>query len=128
MQRVTSVMNRALLSAFLVLASTFVSVNAQEQTVGLFIYDSTSFAGYTLFAPMQSTTTYLIDNYGRLVHSWESDYLPGNSAYLLQNGNLLRAADLSGGGSGGVQEIACDGTVLWEFEYYGDDHRQHHDI
>ena len=85
-------MNRALLGAFLVLAPAFVSVNAQEQTVGLFLYDSTSFTGYTLFAPMYSTTTYLIDNYGRSVHTWESGYLPGNSAYLLRNGNLLRAA------------------------------------
>ena len=46
---------------------------AQNQTVGLFTYDTASYDGYTLIAPMSSTTTYLIDNYGRAVHSWESD-------------------------------------------------------
>ncbi|MDP7430423.1 MAG: hypothetical protein QGG97_02610, partial [Flavobacteriales bacterium] len=76
----------------------------QNQTVGLFQYDIGSFDGYTLFSP--SETTYLIDNCGRLVHSWQSSYNPGNSAYLLEDGYLLRTCRISnsifsGGGSGG---------------------------
>ena len=42
------------------------------------------------------TRTYLINNDGMLVNSWDSDYVPGNSIYLLENGDLLRAADQGG--------------------------------
>jgi len=95
------------------------------------------FEGYTLLAPLQSHSTYLIDNNGEAVHSWKSNYGPGNAAYLLENGNLLRCAILGGeagdafdkGGAGGrVEEIAPDGTVVWEFEYASDRHLLHHDI
>ena len=30
--------------------------------------------GYTLFAPMSDTTTYLIDDKGVVVHSWPGEY------------------------------------------------------
>ena len=77
---------------------------SQNQTVGLFQYDSTSYDGYTLFSPDEGT--YLIDNCGKLVHSWQSTYKPGLSVYLLEDGSLLRACRIqntvfSGGGSGG---------------------------
>jgi hypothetical protein len=108
------------------------SVKAQEQTVGLFQNDPNAFNGSTLFAPIASTTTCLIDMNGRLVHTWASEYRPGQSAYLLENGNLLRTSHLSnvgyGASGGGVQEIAWDGTVVWEFEYRGSDYLPHHDI
>ena len=82
----------AILACLLVLA-TFISnpgtVRAQ-QTVGLFLNDPASWEGYTLFAPVPSTTTYLIDNDGLLVHSWESAYRPGQAAYLTEDGLLLR--------------------------------------
>ena len=107
------------------------------QTVGMFMNEEGSYDGYTLFAPLQYTTTYLIDNEGRLVHSWDSAYTPGNSVYLLENGNLLRTASLtrgphsrfgSGGAGGRVEEFTWDGTLVWEFEYSSDQHLQHHDI
>src|SRR5262245_15913409 len=50
--------------------------------------------GYTLLAPSNSNTTYLLDMDGRIVKTWESDCKPGHSAYLLENGNLLRAGAL----------------------------------
>jgi len=36
------------------------STKIEGQTVGLFIYENEAFEGYTLFAPLMSTTTYLI--------------------------------------------------------------------
>ncbi|MFC1784794.1 aryl-sulfate sulfotransferase [Candidatus Neomarinimicrobiota bacterium] len=108
-----------------------INIISAENTVGLILNDDTkSFPGYTLFAPSTSTTTYLIDNEGRKVHAWESKYVPALSAYLLEDGNLLRTAAISDSTNstnnrkGGFQKIAWDGTVLWEF-YYG---TQHHDI
>ena len=123
------------LVAFIALASSAASspVEAQEQTVGLFLNEEGSFDGYTLFAPFGYGTTYLIDNDGRLIHSWDSDYNP-MSAYLLENGSLLRTARLAdsafpgGGGTGRVEEFAWDGTLVWEFEYASDEHLLHHDI
>lgn len=99
-----------------------------QPTVGLLHHDSTkAFNGYTLFAPNTSTKTYLIDINGRLVHYWESDFNPKLSAYLLENGNLLRSASLSSPPNnplGGFQLFEWDNTLAWEY-YNG---AQHHDI
>ena len=108
-------------------------VEGQGETVGLFLNEPGSFDGYTLFAPFNYGTTYLIDNDGKLIHSWDSDYNP-MSAYLLENGGLLRTARLAdtafpgGGGTGRVEELAWDGALLWEYEYANDEHLLHHDI
>jgi len=131
MRRIILVVKEGVTVIFLILILSFVTVNAQVHTVGLFENDSTSFFGYTLFAPLSYTTTYLIDNYGRVVNSWESSYKPGMSCYLLENGHLLRTANVeaAGGGAGGaVEEIAWDGTLVWRFDYLSSEHLQHHDV
>ena len=90
------------------------------------------FDGYTLFAPMPSNITYLIDNSGEVVHTWESSYRPCLSAYLLENGSLLRTASIESNSnftaSGGVQQIDWNGSVVWQFEYSNSQHALHHDI
>jgi len=106
-----------------------------DQTVGLFVYDEElSYDGYTLFAPKHNTNTYLIDNYGRVVHSWTaSTYEPGQSVYLKENGNLVRScfthAGSMGGGEGGrIEEYDWDGNLVWELDWATDDYVSHHDI
>ena len=105
-----------------------------NNTVGLILKDSLSYGGFNLFAPMTNTTTYLINNDGQQVHSWESSYRPGVSVYLLEDGNLLRTAKVnndkfSAGGSGGkVQLIKWDGTVVWDYLYSSSEFCQHHDV
>ena len=90
--------------------------------------------GYTLFAPLASKVTYLMDNEGLTINEWNSAYNPGNSVYLLESGNLLRTAKTqstifeAGGAGGRVEELTWDGEMVWEFEYDGSDHRAHHDI
>lgn len=107
--------------------------NAQ-QTVGIFQNSVDSFNGYTLFPPIGSTTTYLIDNCGELSHSWPSSYRPAFSAYLMENGLLLRAGkvnnpDFVRGGSGGIIEmIDMDGNVVWDYIISTSEECQHHDI
>ncbi|MDG2139097.1 MAG: aryl-sulfate sulfotransferase [Flavobacteriales bacterium] len=104
----------------------------QNQTLGLFQYDSGSIDGYTLFSPNEYT--YLIDNCGKLVHSWQSSYMPGNSAYLLENGDLLRtcrttSSVFSGGGIGGrVERYDWDDNLLWSYDFSDNNYHQHHDI
>jgi len=108
----------------------FSSILISQQTVGLIYNDTTaSYNGYTLFAPQLSLSTFLIDNEGRLVNRWESEYVPGLSTYLLEDGFLLRSAaveDPNGVDSrtGGFQKFDWENNLVWEF-YYG---AQHHDI
>lgn len=113
----------------------FSSINGTSQTtVGLFTNTPNAYNGYTLFAPMNTTTTYLIDNCGEVVNSWQSNYRPGNSAYLLEDGSLLRTARVvstvfSGGGIGGrIERFDWNGTLTWSYEIATSQHHQHHDI
>jgi formylglycine-generating enzyme required for sulfatase activity len=106
-----------------------------EQTVGLFVYDEElSYDGYTLFPPKHNTNTYLIDNYGRVVHSWTaSTYEPGQSVYLKENGNLLRTCfthnGSTGGGEGGrIEEYDWDDNLVWELDWASNNYVSHHDI
>ena len=71
---------------------------AQTQTLGLFLNDTlNTFKGYTVFAPKHNSMTYLIDNEGRKVHEWSASTLPpGQTVYLLENGDLLRSCMVHG--------------------------------
>lgn len=113
------------------------SVNViNGQTVGLLLNDTTNtFKGYTLFAPKHNTMTYLIDNEGRKVHGWSASiYAPGQSVYLLENGNLLRTCQVqsslgTGGGEGGrIEEYNWNDSLVWFLNYSTSTYMQHHDI
>ncbi len=91
--------------------------------------------GYVLFSPLLSTTTYLVNRDGKVVHTWESDFAPGASVYLLENGDLLRCSRepdvprFHGGGLGGrLQEFGWDGKLVWEWDIATGERLQHHDI
>lgn len=107
----------------------------QTRTVGLFHHDSTkSYQGYTLFTGKHHGLTLLMDNQGREVHRWTSAYEPGQSVYLLDDGDLLRCALLKGqysigGGEGGRFELyGWDGDTIWQFDYASNNHMSHHDV
>lgn len=107
-----------------------VQINAQ-QTVGLFLNNPKAYNGYTLFG--NNEITYLIDNCGFKVHTWESEYDPGLTSYILQNGDLLRTAktsgSFSGGGLGGRMEILdWESNVIWAYKYADNMVHAHHDI
>ncbi|RMG80557.1 MAG: hypothetical protein D6714_14415, partial [Bacteroidetes bacterium] len=107
--------------------------SAPAQTVGLFQNDADAFNGYTLFAPTGFRTTWLIDNCGRTIKYWESDFSPGMMAYLLPDGHLLRSAriasNFSGGGSGGRLELFdWGGNLIWSYNYSTNTYHQHHDL
>ncbi|MDH3283534.1 MAG: aryl-sulfate sulfotransferase [Acidobacteriota bacterium] len=113
------------------------TVEAQGQTIGLIEHDpSQSEPGHTLFSPLNGSVTYLINNDGHVVHSWQASNRPGLMAYLLPNGNLLRAAQIpfhsnfSGarGAGGRIEEYDWDGTLLWQYDISDDTYLQHHDI
>ena len=110
------------------------TLNSFSQTIGVLRNNAGSYNGYTLFAPITSTQTYLINNCGQVVHEWTSTFTPGASVYLLENGNLLRTgkianADIQFGGVGGKIELFdWDNNLLWEYTYSTTEVSQHHDI
>ena len=113
-----------------------------------------AFNGYTLYAPLQITTTewgglyseqahaYLIDMNGNEVHKWRLPSPPGMHGVLLENGNLLLGAvDGSredpnrpgtypgckyrmGGAAGYLFELDWEGNIV--FQYH--DPYMHHDF
>ena len=124
--------------ALLVIIAGFgTSVYAYQALVGptgVLLYKSgKAYDGYTLYAPLTSKKTFLIDMEGNLIHTWESQYYPGLYAELLPNGNLLRAArpgivycGIDGVG-GYMEEFNWDGKVVWSFkDMYTKNQVQHH--
>jgi hypothetical protein len=88
--------------------------------------------GQILYAPMRSTTTYLIDSTGTVNHTWPSGYVPGVAVWWLGDGTILRTIRVGipviGGAGGGVQKVEWDGTIVWDFRYDSDGVLSHHDV
>ena len=90
--------------------------------------------GFTLFAPSSGGgNVYLIDLDGKVIHTWQMPYAPGNYGYLTDRGTLFyngKTAEDSGSfisqqpwKGGAVLEADWNGRVLWEVRQ--PDH--HHD-
>ncbi len=117
-------------------------VSLQSLTLG------SSYAGddFILFAPLTATSTYLVDKDNNVVKEWLSDYRAGQSAYLLEDGSILRAgktqdpdnffvrtiAALPGTSrrfsvGGIIERISVDNEIVWQFSMYDDTVMPHHD-
>jgi hypothetical protein len=102
---------------------------------GLVVNEPDTTAGYVLFNPLLSETTYLVDNDGQIVHTWKTSTSPGGGMYLLPNGHLLRPGrdpemlGFRAGGTGGIlQTLDWDGNVVWEWRLSDERRVQHHDV
>ncbi len=91
--------------------------------------------GYVLFSPLLSNVTYLIDNAGRVVHTWTALTSPGGDQILLDDGSLLRLGrDLdfthfrTGGVGGWIERLGWDGEELWAWNFASARAVLHHDI
>ena len=91
---------------------------------------------YTLYAPINSTQTYLVDTEGVTFKTWTSasTQKTGFSVYLIPGDTLVRPVaksgnSFTGGGiTGEVQKVTWDGTVVWDFTYSTSTYCLHHDI
>ena len=76
--------------------------------------------------------TFIINNCGQIVNQWESQNRVSYSAYLLDNGNLLRSGKSENVESfffgGIIEEFNWEGDLIWSYEINNDDFIQHHDI
>ena len=122
----------SIFAIFLVILSTF-EAKLHAQTIGTVLHTESTSEGYTLFSPFNEET-YLVDNCGRTINSWSSEYLPGMWSQLDENGNLYRTGKLpsstfdSGGNGGLLEKYNWNGELVWQFEYANDEHHQHHDF
>lgn len=101
---------------------------------GLAVKSDEATPGYTLIAPLRSTTVRLVDLDGHVVHDWKTGYVGGNEI-LLDNGHLLRSCKepgirrfTAGGANGRLQEIDWDGSIVWEWKFASEEALQHHDL
>jgi hypothetical protein len=116
--------------SFLISPQTGFTINKYKNVQDSYMND-----GYILFAPERSKRTFLLDYDKEINYTWDSDYTPGFSTYLLDNGHLIHTSYLglhpiffAGGMAGGFQEIGFNGEVLWDFQYKDNTHLSHHDV
>jgi len=89
--------------------------------------------GMRLYGESASQQAHLVDTSGAIVHTWNSSFQPGLGVYLMDDGSLLRAIRVpssitTSGRGGGIQRMAFDGTLLWDYRYDGPGFLSHHDI
>jgi len=121
------------LVAFLVTLPQAPAAPAPEMKRGLVLTSAEAAPGYTLYAPLASRHTYLVDLEGRVVHKWTSERGP-SSTYLCDDGSLLRHERIEGnkvfdGGGicGRIARYAWDGTLVWSHTLMNEDQTSHHD-
>ncbi len=114
--------------------------SSAQNTVGLLSYEpSASFDGFNLIYPHNQSSVFLLDNCGEIVHTWPDadDQRPGNTAYILPNGNLIRCkrpasiagdAIWAGGGGATVEMLDWDNNLIWAYTLNNEFERLHHDI
>ena len=89
---------------------------------------------------MFDENVHLMDNDGRIIHTWTIEQTAGVlEAHLLENGNLIvvarprNEADVTlipapNFFSGSIREYTWDNEFVWEVEFIGAETRQHHGI
>ncbi|MBK7878587.1 MAG: aryl-sulfate sulfotransferase [Planctomycetes bacterium] len=97
--------------------------------------DAAATPGYTLLAPLNSKSIYLVDAKGEVAHTWTTQYAPGGVTRFLPNGHVLRSAQVpepkrfhGGGIAGRIEELDWDGNVVWFYELADEERILHHDF
>ncbi|MDF1544170.1 MAG: aryl-sulfate sulfotransferase [bacterium] len=114
--------------SFLITIAAIGDLRAQ-QTVGLFKNAPGSDESYTLVRAMNSPSTFIIDQYGRELHSWtDSTYAYWGTPYLRENGNLVHMAFTLPPITAHIVEFDWDGNMVWDWQSTDSSFIQHHDI
>ncbi len=112
------------------------NTQAQQRTVGLTQYQETNHQkGYYLLSPMVmgAKNSYLLDDCGRVVKSWEGGGMPGTACILGRDGSLIRTISVFNPymaiGSGGViEKFDWAGNRTWRWVLTDSNESLHHDI
>ncbi|MCP4181642.1 MAG: hypothetical protein GY756_28080 [bacterium] len=90
--------------------------------------------GYYLISPLANNNVFLIDELGEIAYQWETEYTPGNSVYLLEDGSLLRTESVksrtfkAGGAAGRLAMYDPSSNEIWSYNYGDNKKLSHHDI
>ena len=113
-----------LLILFILLLLVFPASAQEERTVGVLVNTEAAYEGYTLFSPMNTPSVYLMDNEGRIIHTWEIENTEAvMEAHLRENGNLVvvakprDAAPSSTRQDGSIREYTWDNQFVWEYHH-----------
>ncbi|MEP4533675.1 MAG: aryl-sulfate sulfotransferase [Cyclobacteriaceae bacterium] len=104
-------------------ANIFFCASAQNTpTIGVTFLETEASSGYTLFAPESHTSVFLINNCGGVINEWTFRDEANRSAYLLPNGNVIRAGEKF------LELRNWDNVLLWAYNLEANDFGLHHDI
>jgi len=88
--------------------------------------------GHRIFGANSDSQSLMVDSAQVVDQVWTSGYSSAWAHYVDQWGSLLRVIVTDslpiGGSAGGLQRVALDGTVLWDYRYDQDGRLSHHDI
>ncbi|MFM2157238.1 MAG: hypothetical protein RL516_1987 [Bacteroidota bacterium] len=112
-----------------------IKISIAQTTIGLTLNTGNNISeGYTLFSPMSSFNSYLIDRCGKQVKTWTSTYRPALGSYLMDDGSLLRTGNAmntffnAGGRGGAIQKYDWNGNLVWNYMLSDSINCAHHDI
>ncbi len=108
----------------------------EDDAYGVTINTGEVQSGYMLVSLLDSQIAFLLSNDGRVVHYWRSAYEPGLSAYLRDDGTLIRTAAISNWAlgnllffmNGRVEWFDWAGNLTGQVDYLSDLYVGHHDI
>ncbi len=108
---------------------------SQDQTLGVSIFDEDeTMAGYTFFTPNSSNKAYIVDNCGYVINEYIRGNRPGFSAYILDNGLMLRTNKVNdpffnqSSTGGQVELVDWDNNTVWSYVFNTSQYIQHHDV
>jgi len=117
------------LFSIIVLCTTILTLCNAQPTVGLKLNTTNAYNGYTLFAPYYSNYTYLIDNCGEIINVWDSGARPYYTAYLMDDGSIVRLSGTSFGNAEYIEIRDWDDNLIWQWNPVGTDYDfMHSDI
>jgi hypothetical protein len=104
-------------------------------------FETTSLSdGFVITGAYGGKSTVLLDKFGATAYSWQhdslTDVLNGYSCYLMENGDLLRTAqvpqDLANGNmapkQGAINQVDPAGKIVWRYTLANDTFMLHHDM
>jgi hypothetical protein len=111
------------------------SITGIQAERGLILNTDSATPGFILFSPAFSTSSFLMNLDGQIVHAWNGELSTMLNGYLQDNGHLIRLERdedfpvfAAGGQAGRIREYDWDGNMVWDFKLANEKELMHHDI